>query len=461
MKSLLVYFRDLPNSLKIIFFSALSVALCTGLLVMPFSHVEGTDAGVWDHFFTATSLVSINSMTTVPFAETYTWIGHAISLIFMQIGGLGMMTFLALFILMMDQRLSHAQKDLLGDILSRYKLSNMKDFLKKIIYYMLMFETIGAVLLSFRFIPLFGWKEGIFHSIFLSVSAFTNAGFVNFSSESLQSFADERWVTFVVASLVIFGSIGHIVWFDIRSKFSYMRKNRKKLGWKRTYQRLEVPTRLMIDISVFLLLSGMVLVLFFEWSNPETLGGYSVSQKMHNAFFQSVTMRTSGFEVIPFIQFSQVSILFLYGLALIGASPGSTGGGMKTTTIAVLFLAFWSEVKGRSRVTFARRTIEMTTVKQALVIFLTMSVVLYLGVLILLTTEDHTFWEVFIETTSAVSTVGITDEYLVDFSTVGQAVIAGLMFIGRIGPLSMFTGLAGRQQVRRNRTYPTIDIQLG
>lgn len=461
MKKILIRIREWPNSLKIILVSFLTILLGTLLLSLPISSVDQSPATLWDHFFTSASLVSINSITTVEFAETYTWFGQVISIFLMQIGGFGMMSFLALATLLMDQRLSHTQKDVLSDVLSRYKLANMKEFLYKIFQYMFIMEGIGALLLAFYFVPYFGGLEGIFHSIFLSVSAFTNAGFVNFSSNSLEIFVENTWIISVVSGLVLLGGIGHIVWFDLRAKLPFLTKNVKKFGIKRAYQRLEVYTRLILNVSILLLVVGMGWVLFAEWGNPETLGNYSIPRRFILAFFQSVTMRTSGFTVIDFLQFNQISILFLLGLSMIGASPGSTGGGLKTTTVAVIALAFWSEIKGQNRVSFGKRVIPVETVKQAMVIFISLFILLYIGVLTLMWIEPFSFWEILIEAIAAVSTVGITGNFVAEFSQFSQGVIALLFFAGRIGPLSLFMGLTGRQQSKREIKYPDMDIQLG
>jgi trk system potassium uptake protein TrkH len=461
MKQLLIRIRKWPNSLKIILVSLLTIVIGTVLLALPMSSVSEAPATLWDHFFTSASLVSINSITTVEFAETYTWVGQGIAIILMQVGGLGMMSFLALATFLMDQRLSHTQKDVLSDVLSRYKLANMKEFLYKVFQYTIVMEIIGALLLAFYFVPTFGIGEGVFHSIFLSVSAFTNAGFVNFSASSLEMFVENSWVLSIVSLLVLLGGIGHIVWFDVRAKLPFLMKNRKKLGVKRAYQRLEVYTRLIINVSFILLIAGMVWVLLAEWHNPNTLASYSIPRRFLVSFFQSVTMRTSGFTVIEFLDFNQVTILFLLGLSMIGASPGSTGGGIKTTTVAVIALAFWSELKGQNRISFGKRAIPMETVKQAMVIFVCICLLLYIGVLTLMWIEPFSFWEVFIEATSAVSTVGITGELVPEFSMVGQGVIAFLFFAGRIGPLSLFMGLTGRQQKKREKKYPDMNIQLG
>lgn len=461
MKRVLISIREWPNSLKIILASFFMVLLGTVFLVLPISSVEDVPATLWDHFFTSASLVSINSITTIEFAETYTLFGQLVAIVLMQIGGLGMMSFLALGTLLMNQRLSHTQKDVLSDVLSRYKLGNMKDFLVKVFQYTFVMQTIGVLLLMVRFIPEFGLGEGTFHSLFLSVSAFTNAGFVSFSNNSLEMFADDTWVMLVVSLLVLLGGIGHLVWFDIRAKGTFLLRNLKKLGVRRTYKRLEVYTRLILNVSILLLIAGMLWVLIAEWSNPETLAAYSIPQRFSLAFFQSVTMRTAGFSVIEFFEFNQVSMIFLLTLAVIGASPGSTGGGLKTTTVAVIWLAFWSEVQGQKRVSFGQRVIPIETVKQAMVIFFSVFVLLYTGILVLMWIEPFSFWDILIETTSAVSTVGITGDLVPEFTQLGQAVIAVLFFAGRIGPMSLFMGLTGRQVKKREVNYPTMDIQLG
>lgn len=461
MTQLLLKIRNWPNSLKIIIAALLSILIGGILLSLPISHQAGQEGSVFDHFFTSASLVSINSMTTLAFSDTYSYFGKTVAILLMQVGGLGLMTFLAMVTLLMNQRMSHTQKDLLSDVLNRYRITNMKDYLKQVFKYTVIIQLIGLVLLSFRFIPEYGWTEGLFHSLFLSVSSFTNAGFVSFSTQSVISLGSDPYRLTIMMALIIMGGLGHIVWFDIRAKGRFFVRNYKKMGFRRLYNRLEVTTKMILNTTLILLIGGLLFVLVTEWTNPDTLGQYSGPYRIYLSLFQSVTMRTAGFSVIEFNAFTKGTKLILLTLAMIGTAPGSTGGGVKVTTFAVIILSFISEVKGQESVAFSKRDIHIKTVKQAMIIFIGLFVLLFSGIQVLLWTETADFTTIAIQATSAVSTVGITGTELAEFSTPGQLVIAGLFIAGRVGPLSVFMGLIGRQKQKREKIYPTIDIMLG
>lgn len=461
MTRLLIKIKNWPNSLKIILAALLSILAGGLLLSLPVSQAAGSQGSLFDHFFTSASLVSINSMTSVEFSETYSLVGKLIAVALMQIGGLGLMTFLAVVTLLMNQRMSHSQKDLLSDVLNRYRITNMRDYLKQVFKYTFIIEGIGAVFFAFRFIPQFGLLSGLFHSLFLSVSAFTNAGFVSFSAASLKGYIDDPWLLSVTMLLVFLGGIGHIVWFDFRAKCNFFIMNYKKMGFKRLYNRLEVATQMILTTTFILILFGMSWVLLTEWTNPDTLADIGVFHRFFVALFQSVTIRTAGFSIIDFHAFREGTILMMLLMAIVGTAPGSTGGGIKVTTVAVIVLAFISEIKGQKSVAFSKRDIPVKTVKQAMVLFISIFILLYTGIMLLMWSESKSFFDLTIQAAAAVSTVGITGNDISEYSRIGQTTISFLFIAGRIGPLSVFMGLIGRQKSERERIYPDIDIMLG
>lgn len=461
MTKLLIKIKNWPNSLKIILAALLTIVGGGFLLSLPMSHADGSQGSLFDHFYTSASLVSINSMTSVEFSETYSIVGKFIAIALMQIGGLGLMTFLAVVTLLMNQRMSHSQKDLLSDVLNRYRITNMRDYLKQVFKYTLIIESTGALLLAFRFIPQFGFLPGLFHSLFLSVSAFTNAGFVSFGADSLKGYINDSWTLSVIMLLVFLGGIGHIVWFDFRAKLKFFIMNYKKMGFKRLYNRLEVATQMILTTTFLLILFGIVWVLVTEWTNPDTIGSAGLFQRFFIALFQSVTMRTAGFSIIDFHAFREGTILMMLLMAIVGTAPGSTGGGIKVTTVAVIVLAFISEIKGQKSVAFSKRDIPVKTVKQAMVLFISIFILLYTGIILLMWSESDSFFDLTVQAAAAVSTVGITGNDISDYSRIGQAIIGCLFIAGRIGPLSVFMGLIGRQKKKRERIYPDIDIMLG
>ena len=313
-------------------------------------------------------------------------------------------------------------------------------------------ELVGAVTLCFRFVPLYGWKHGTWMALFHSVSAFCNAGFDLFGNyASLTAFSGDPLVLLTVASLIILGGLGFSVILETA---------RNRQG----FRNLSLHTRIVLMTTLVLLLAGTVFYWIVERTNAETLAGCSEGEKILNAFFQSVTMRTAGFNSFDLSGFRDGSKLFSSLLMIIGASPASTGGGIKTTTIATLTLLMLSVVRGESEVNVARRRLSDDISRRALTVSVLFLTTLLTGTLIISLIENGRFplEDILFEASSAMGTVGVSAIGTPNLSSASRAVLLPMMFLGRVGPLTLAVAVAKRQgRIRTASKYPEEKIMIG
>src|SRR5690606_11427158 len=264
------------------------------LLSLPISNLETSETTYFDNLFTAVSMVCVTGLFTLPVATSFTVFGQIVCIILMQIGGLGLMTILATFIVRLGKKISYSDTIAVKEALNKDELSNFNNYLGSILKYTFIIEGTGMLLLSFRFVPEFGWGKGLFTSLFLAVSGFCNAGFDNIGALSLQKYVHDPLVNLVIMALIILGGIGFSVWFDVTHNIHSIVKTKVRSGWKRSYRLLKTHTRLAINMTVGLIVIGTFMFLLVEWNNPDSIGTYSVGEKLLAAMFQTVTMRTAG-----------------------------------------------------------------------------------------------------------------------------------------------------------------------
>lgn len=455
-------FRLLSPSTKIAVSFLVIIFIGSLLLSMPISHMPDSNVGYFENLFTSVSMVCVTGLLTTPIVTTYSLFGKIICILLMQVGGLGLMTILAAFIVGVGRRMSFRDTIAVTEALNRHKVGNFKDYLTSIIKYTAIIEGVAFVLLAFRFVPDFGTKKGLFHALFLSVSGFSNAGFDSFEGNSLQNYVHDPLVNGVMMGLIILGGIGFSVWFDVTENIHSIFKKRVKIGFMKDYKRLQVHTRLALNISLFLLILGTVVFLALEWSNPESIGAFNVGDKILAALFQSTTFRTAGFTTIDFLDFNHLTLFFLIITSFIGGSPGGTAGGLKTTTVALVVLLMYNEVKGQRYVNYAYHTIPTETVRRALVVVITFFVCFMLGTSLLLYFEqDQQPFHLMFEIASALTTIGLTIDLTPELSAASQVVIMVLMFIGRIGPITIFLSLGRSHKKQRNHKYAKTNILIG
>ena len=423
------------------------------LLSLPFVQASGSQATYFDHLFTTVSMVCVTGLFTQPVATTYNVWGQLICMLLIQIGGLGLMTFIGVFYIQGKQKLSLRSRETIQESFSYGETRSLKAFMRSIFLTTFLVEGLGAFLLSFRFIPEFGWGRGIFTSIFLAISAFCNAGFDNFGSSSLVAFQTDPLINLVIAGLIITGGLGFMVWFDLVTQFDKKKK-----------RRLRFHTKLVLFLTAGILLFGTVSTLFTEWHNLGTIGNLSVPEKVLVSFFQTVSMRTAGFASIDYTQARPVT-LFIYILQMfLGGAPGGTAGGLKITTFFVLLVFARSELLGLPHANVAQRTIEARTVQKSFSVFIIFLMTFLLGLMLLGITAEGTprFIYLMFETISALATVGVTANLTPELGKLALSIVMVLMFIGRIGPLTLLVSLADYQPDKKDLIqYMKADISIG
>ncbi|WP_216731307.1 TrkH family potassium uptake protein [Streptococcus mitis] len=423
------------------------------LLSLPLVQASGSQATYFDHLFTTVSMVCVTGLFTQPVATTYNVWGQLICMLLIQIGGLGLMTFIGVFYIQGKQKLSLRSRETIQESFSYGETRSLKAFMQSIFLTTFLVEGLGAFLLSFRFIPEFGWGRGVFTSIFLAISAFCNAGFDNFGSSSLVAFQTDPLINLVIAGLIITGGLGFMVWFDLATQFD---KNKKR--------RLRFHTKLVLFLTAGILLFGTVSTLFTEWHNPGTIGNLSVPEKVLVSFFQTVSMRTAGFASIDYTQARPVT-LFIYILQMfLGGAPGGTAGGLKITTFFVLLVFARSELLGLPHTNVAQRTIEARIVQKSFSVFIIFLMTFLLGLMLLGITAEGTpqFIYLMFETISSLATVGVTANLTPELGKLALSIVMVLMFIGRIGPLTLLVSLADYQPDKKDLIqYMKADISIG
>ena len=428
----------------------------TFLLALPFSAISGQSVGVHNAMFTATSAVCVTGLITVDTADTYTTLGRIVIMLLIQIGGLGFMIFATLVMVALGKRISLRNRVLIRESMNMTSLGGMVRLAKWFSMLAFFIEGCGAILLSTRFIPLLGFRRGAWYSIFHAVSAFCNAGFDLFGGfRSLAGFQHDPVVLLTVAALIICGGLG----FSVINEFLHNRFH---------FHKFSLHAKLVLVVTSFLLVVGTVLILALEWDNPGTLGDptLTIGDKVLNAFFQSTTLRTAGFATLNQAALTDSSKLISVILMFIGASPASTGGGVKTTTMSVVFLLVLSVIRGRDTVGVFGKQLSSNTVKRALTI-----VIISLGIVMVCTcalsiserTGSKSMLDLVFEATSAFATVGLTSVNTFTLNHFSQALLIPIMYFGRVGPLTLAFALASRMENNpKNRIhYPEDKIMIG
>ena len=453
--------REMSPAVKIAISFAMVIFVGFLLLSLPISNLDTSETTYFDNLFMAVSMVCVTGLSTVPVATTYTLFGQIVTILLIQIGGLGLMTLLATFILKLGRKISFSDTLAVNEALNRDELGNFNHYLGSILKYTLIIEGIGMFLLSFRFVPEFGWGKGLFTSLFLAVSSFCNAGFDNIGALSLQEYVHDPLINIVIIALIILGGIGFSVWFDVTHNFQSIVKMKVRSGWKRSYRLLKTHTRLAINMTIGLIIVGTFMFLLVEWSNPASIGTYSVGEKVLAALFQTVTMRTAGFATIDYELVKPFTLLFFIFTMFIGGSPGGAAGGIKTTTFALIFLLIINEVKGQKHINYANHSIPIELVRRAIVVVATFFGFLMAGVSILMLVENQPFLYLLFEAVSALATVGVSINLTPELSPVSHMVLMCLMFVGRIGPITILLGLNRNNKKTKDKLFAKTTILIG
>lgn len=430
------------------------VILVGGLLLsLPISAKDGSFTNLFDSLFTATSATCVTGLILFDTYTQWTVFGQCVIMLLIQIGGIGLVTLTTFFTLAFRRRLGLRDMQLAQETVNTNTVIDIPRLLRIVIVATLAFELTGAAIMATRFIPLFG-ARGIFISVFMAVSAYCNAGFdvLGFNGEfsNLCSVANEPIITFTVAFLIIFGGIGFIVINDI---FSY-----------RKTHRLMMHTKIVLLVTAFLVILGAIAILLLEFHNPETMGPLPWWEKISTSFFQSVTARTAGFNVVSMEGLTDLSKLTTIVLMFIGASSGSTGGGIKVTTFAVIVMTVISVLRNREETVIRGRKVDKRIIYKALtIVSLALIVVLITtGVIILSdSTNKISALGALFESTSAFGTVGLTVGVTTLLSPIARLFVMLTMFIGRVGPISLVFALTLRAGLKKEDVLPEARIMVG
>ena len=428
------------------------ILLGTVLLALPIAAKNGQSIGLFDSLFTSTSAVCVTGLVVVDTGTTFSLFGQIVLIVLIQVGGLGFMVFATMLMVMLGRKISIRGRMLIRESMNASSLSDLGSLTRLYLLLSLAIELIGTITLCFRFVPLYGWKHGTWMALFHSVSAFCNAGFDLFGNyASLTAFSGDPLVLLTVASLIILGGLGFSVILETA---------RNRQG----FRNLSLHTRIVLMTTLVLLLAGTVFYWIVERTNAETLAGCSEGEKILNAFFQSVTMRTAGFNSFDLSALRDGTKLFSSLLMIIGASPASTGGGIKTTTIATLTLLMLSVVRGESEVNVARRRLSDDISRRALAVAVLFLTTLLTGTLIISLIENGRFplEDILFEASSAMGTVGVSAIGTPNLSSASRAILLPMMFLGRVGPLTLAVAVAKRQGgIRTASKYPEEKIMIG
>lgn len=428
------------------------------LLNTPWASTSGEYVGFINALFTSTSAVCVTGLVVVDTGTYWTTFGKIVILCLIQIGGLGLMAMSTLIFFLMGKRIGLKNRLLMQKALGHYTMSGIVNMTKTILIGTVVVELGGALLLSTRFVPRFGWKDGIFASFFHSISAFCNAGFDIFSGYlgpdygqyvSLVPFVDDIVINCTIAGLIIVGGLSFPVIMDVIHK--------------RNFKRLTLHSKMVLSTTAFLLGMGFLTILIFEFSNPGTMGPLSTQGKLLSAMFHSVTPRTAGFNSLNMANVTQATAFITIMLMFVGGSPSSTAGGIKTTTLTTLFLAIKAIIMGREDTNFCGRRLSRDAIESALaVIGVSLSLVVLVTLTLTFTEVKASFLYIFFETVSAFATVGLSLGLTPDLTDAGKLVLSLTMFAGRIGPITLVLALAGvKEGTHTLFHYPEEKVNIG
>ncbi|MBG9981091.1 TrkH family potassium uptake protein [Facklamia lactis] len=413
------------NPAKLFLFSYLALIIIGALLLnLPIANQSGQSPPFIDSVFTATSAVCVTGLVTLTSATHWTSFGQLVIILLIQIGGIGIMTGAGAISLLINRRFSIRDRLYLAEEKSVNSIKGIVKLTKNIIFLTLFIELIGALLLSFQFVPEFGWLKGIGFSIFYSISAFCNAGFDIIGEASLAPYVDHALVSLTIMGLIICGGLGFSVFID--------------LFICRKWQRFKLHTKLVLVTTGLLIMIPFLIFLIAEWNNPDTMGHLDLNGKLVASLFQAVTPRTAGFLSIYQDKLTSPSLLVTLFLMFVGGAPAGTAGGLKVTTLAIILLFTYSNIiKRKDTVAFHRR-VPKYIINKAISIMV-VSIVWIGVVLFLLTlTEQHlSLSDLVYEVVSAYGTVGLSRGITADLSLVGKILIMVTMIFGKIGPMAM------------------------
>lgn len=433
------------------------------LLCLPITNVQGPTSYL-NNLFVATSATCVTGLIPVVPASQYNLFGQIIIILMIQIGGLGFLTFLNILILKLKKKMTLTNKVVMQEAFNQPNLNDLAGFVKNVIKYTFVVEGIGALLLAFVFIPDFGMIKGIYYAIFHAISAFCNAGFDVIGSNSLVAYATNPIINLVIPGLIIMGGLGFVVWFDIAKCIKKEFKRRAKFNKKHLFNSLSLHTKIVLIVTAALLIAGTILFYFCEYQNPDTISNLRLIDQLQVSWFQSATLRTAGFASVDMGALNTATKFMMCLIMFIGGSPAGTAGGIKTVTFALGILEVYHIYHGHKEVSlFNRRIPKHLIVRSFAIISMALSLVL-ISIFILSITESAPFIDICFEVVSAFATVGLTAALTPSLTSVGKIIIIILMYIGRIGPITMIISFARKSYLKANQKelkYPDGNVLIG
>lgn len=454
--------KNFSPTRRIAFSFLMVILIGSFLLSLPICN-QGQSMSYLNHLFISTSATCVTGLVPIVVSEQYSIYGQIVILLLIQIGGLGFLTLFNMFLVFLKKKLSYTNKIIMQESLNQSSMLHIEVYLRRVVKYTVFFEIIGAICLSFVFIPEFGLLKGIYFSIFHAISAFCNAGFDVLGSQSLIGYQSHLWMNLVIAGLIIAGGLGFVVWVDLRLSWRRYQENFKVFQWKRFLRSLSLHTKIVLITTFFLIVSGMIGILILEYHNPLTLGHLSWYEKILVSFFQSVTTRTAGFATVDMASLYDATKLLMSAFMFIGGSPAGTAGGIKTVTFAITILYVHSLARGEDSVKIMKRSIGEQIVKRSLTIAIVSFFIALAGLMVLSISENMNFIDIVFEVFSAFATVGLTAGVTPLLSSIGKIVIIVLMYIGRIGPITMVLIFVKKHNQMKGKdiAYPEANVLIG
>jgi trk system potassium uptake protein TrkH len=431
---------------QVLVFGFILVILAGGLLLsLPISNSNHIALPFLNALFTSASAVCVTGLTVVDIGSVFSVFGQIVIMLLMQIGGLGFMTFASFFAILLGRKITLKERMILQESYNQSSIEGIVKLAKNIFLFAFLVEGIAVILLALRWSYFMKFGKALYYALFHTVSAFNNAGFGLFEN-SLTGFRNDIITNIIIIVLIIMGGIG----FSVISEIYYKRgKNISLHSW------------LVIKMTGILILAGTILFFVLEYNNPGTLGNLNTQEKILSSLFQSVTPRTAGFNTVDILSLKDTTKLFLIVLMFIGASPGSTGGGIKTTTFIAILISIFCTIKHKCQFTIRNRAISREITEKAVVIsaLAIMWIILITGLLTLTETAD--FLTLLFETVSAFSTVGLSLGITSSLSDIGKILLIVTMFIGRVGFLTLAFAIGRGQKTSNQAKYPESKIMVG
>ncbi|ERL26726.1 MULTISPECIES: TrkH family potassium uptake protein [unclassified Leptotrichia] len=433
----------------IILVSFIIIILIGGfLLSSPIAIENGQRTNLLEGMFTATSAVCVTGLTVNDVSKVYNLFGKTVIMVLIQLGGIGIITFSTVVVAMISKKVGYFAKKLIQEDINTNTTFEIQKFVKKVLTTVFIIEIIGAAILFLKFIKIFDYKTAAYYAIFHSISAFCNAGFALFSN-NLSDFKNSIIINTVIPVLIFLGGIGFAAILNI---YQYFLKKDK---------RLTTTTRIAIKMSIFLIIFGTIITFILEYSNNKTLGTLPFFEKIGAAFFQSVTTRTAGFNTISIAELREPTVFLFVVLMFIGASPGSTGGGIKTTTAGLILFGIITTIKNKEHLEYNKRRISWKIYNKAMVIVFISIMYVAVVLFLLIWLEDIRVIELGFELVSAFGTVGLSRDLTPQLSSISKLLIMITMFVGRVGPLTITLALSRMKNPKGRYVYPKEDILIG